>query len=189
MPTAMRRYSFWTIAGLSILAISSSCTSTKTTFLDPIAYCAAVGTLDQLDERYIGPASPDWLEISLAKRLKLPVGPSAEALGPVAWRCAGGEVVACSFGMGMPCDKKPSTSRVPTKAAIEFCRAFPDIDRALPNLGTELSAYRWICRRGFPHLVGFQPDLDPEGYFKRYWFAIPPDDALSASVGGVNFRD
>jgi hypothetical protein len=138
-----------------------------------------VQTVDHPDPRYIGPQTPDWIELSLGKRLHLPL--DAEVL-PVAWRCAHGTVMACSVGIGMLCDQKPSTSRVASRAAIEFCRAFPEIDRALPNLGTELSAYQWECRHGFPRLIGWQPDLDNEGYLRRYWILIPRDDALSASL-------
>jgi len=183
-PRMIVRYSLWVIIGLGIFAALSGCsTETATaTYLDPVAYCAAVDTIDHPDPRYIGPAVPEWIEFSLGKRMKMQVATSESALSPVAWRCAGGAIMACSIGLGMPCEQKPSMSRVPARAAIEFCRAFPDIDRPLPNLGSGLSAYQWVCRHGWPQLIGFQPDLDGAGYLDRYWFEIPPDDALSASV-------
>jgi hypothetical protein len=190
LPIAMRRYSLWIMASIAILMGLSGCAqSSGATFLDPVAYCSAVKTIDHPDLRYIGPASPDWIESSLGKQLKLPLGAATDAVAPVAWRCAEGAIMACSIGMGMPCEMRPSKSRVPTKAAIAFCRAFPDVERPLPNLGSELSAYQWVCSHGYPRLIGFQPDLDDAGYFKRYWISIPPSDSLSAGLGGgVRFQ-
>jgi hypothetical protein len=184
------RYSLWILIGIGIFAAASGCTTTTetATFLDPVAYCAAVETIDHPDARYTGPAAPDWIEFSLAKRMKMQAATSQSALAPVAWRCAGGSIMACSIGLGMPCDQKPSMSRVPTRAALEFCRAFPDIGKPLPNLGSEISAYQWVCRNGWPQLIGFQPDLDDEGYLDRYWFEIPPDDSLSAGARSLSSR-
>jgi len=184
------RYSLWGMIGIGVIAAVGGCATDKvTTYLDPIAYCATVKTIDRPDQRYVGPASPDWIEYSLAQRLRMQPATSSNILSPVAWRCADGAIMACSVGLGMPCDRKPSASRVPARAAIDFCRAFPEIARPLPNLGSELSAYQWTCRHGWPQLVGLQPDLDDEGYLDRYWFEIPPDGALSASAKqGFNQR-
>jgi hypothetical protein len=178
------RYSLWIMIGIGIFTAISGCASTSdsVTYLDPVAYCSAVETIDRPDPRYIGAASPEWIEFSLGKRMKMQIATSQSVVAPVAWRCADGAIMACSIGLGMPCEKKPSMSRVPARAAIEFCRAFPDIDKPLPNLGSDVSAYQWICRHGWPQLVGFQPDLDDEGYLDRYWLEIPPEDALSASA-------
>jgi hypothetical protein len=182
----MLRYSLWVMIAIGIIAAVSGCAATgaatSSSYLDPVAYCAAVENIDRPDARYVGPATPDWIEYALGKRMKMQVATSHSILAPVAWRCADGAIMACSVGLGMPCGTKPSMSRVPARAAINFCRAFPDIDKPLPNLGGEISAYQWVCRHGWPQLIGYQPDLDGEGYLDRYWFEIPPDESISASV-------
>jgi hypothetical protein len=177
------RYSLWVMMVIGALAGVSGCADRiTTTYLDPVAYCGAVETIDHPDPRYVGPVAPDWIEFALGKRMQIQVATSESMLAPVAWRCAGGTIMACSVGLGMPCGTKPSMSRVPARAAVEFCRAFPDIEKPLPNLGGDLSAYQWVCRHGWPQLIGLQPDLDDEGYLDRYWFEIPPDESLSASA-------
>ncbi len=172
-----------TIAALPILVAGalSACAPREATYHDPVQYCAAVGTIERPDERYGGPATPEWMDDALGRALRLgPIGDRMVA--PVAWRCAGGSVIACSRGLGMACDERADASRVPSRATLDFCRAFPDVERPLPSLDGVLSRYRWICRAGWPHIIGLQPGLDAEGYPARYWFRIAPGGSFSAKI-------
>jgi hypothetical protein len=164
-----------------LLAAASACT-THVSYLDPVQYCAAVGTIDHPDGRYDGPASPEWIADALTRSQHL--GPAAtyrDAL-PVAWRCVGGSVVACSYGLGMDCEEKADASRVPSKTVLDFCRAFPDIDRPLPDMGPSPSLYAWDCRAGWPHIIGLRRDVDGQGYLLRYWRPVTPGAGFSAGL-------
>lgn len=158
----------------------AGCTLTHVTYTDPVAYCAAVNTVDRPGYQYVGPASPEWVEDAMARELHLGPVVSNPGLLPIVWRCADGMVVGCSIGFGMPCDERVDTSRVPTRAILDFCRAFPDDNRPLPILDGQLSAYTWGCRTGWPHIIGVRRDLDAQGYPRRYWLLVKPSGAFSA---------
>src|SRR5690348_5307970 len=102
--------SHWTVvvALVAVGVAGSGCTSTSTpvAYQDPVAYCTAVGTIDHPDERYGGPASPEWIADAVTRALHLGPAVTAQMALPVAWRCVDGSVAACSFGFGMPCDAK-----------------------------------------------------------------------------------
>ena len=55
-------------------------------YMDPVAYCRAVGTIDQPDARYSGPKLPAWMAATLH------LDPSQGKL--MEWRCARGTVLA-----------------------------------------------------------------------------------------------
>lgn len=166
---------------LSILAGAPACTSRQVTYLDPVEYCAAVGAIDHPDERYVGPASPEWMADAMVSDLGL--GQAAmTAVTPVVWRCSGGSVVACSPGLGMACNDKADGSRVPTKVTLEFCRAFPEIDRPLPSMGASPSIYAWGCHAGWPRIIGTRHDLDADGYPRRYWLRVTPGPGFTAKL-------
>ena len=176
------------ILGLvAVFAAASGCTSmptsTSVTYHDPVPYCAAVGTIDHPDNRYDGPASPEWIADAVTRSLHLGPAVTAQMALPVVWRCVDGSVAACSFGFGMPCDAKVGdTSHVPTKDVMDFCRAFPEVDRPLPGMSGPPSIYTWGCRAGWPHIIGLRNDLDAEGYPRRYWLRVTPGPAFSAQL-------
>src|SRR5215469_4633166 len=152
---------------IAVIAAASGCTSTPTptpiTYHDPVPYCAAVGTIDHPDDRYDGPASPEWIADAMTRALHLGPAVTAQMALPVAWRCIDGTVAACSLGFGMPCDAKAGdTSHVPTKDVMDFCRAFPEINQPLPRMNGPPSIYAWGCRAGWPHIIGLRGDIDAE---------------------------
>src|SRR5690349_24746869 len=107
-----------TLAGLS----GSACAETYT---DPAAYCAVVGTIDRPDSRYTGEKVPDWLAEALKRATGAPADAPLAVFKRAAWRCAGGGVMACSYGANIPCDEKADTRRTPSDGAVNFCRSQP----------------------------------------------------------------
>lgn len=168
---------------LSIGFLTSACVSKQTIYIDPASYCAAVGTADHPGARYRGAAVPKWMIQSLRRQMRLHLHVRGEPVLPIAWRCAGGSVEACSVGFGMRCDERADTSRVPTKALLDFCRAFPNFGAALPTLDGRLSAYEWRCHGGWPHIIGLRKDLDAERYLRRDWFRVVPGPSFWARLG------
>jgi hypothetical protein len=167
---------------LSVLLAAASACTTHVSYLDPVGYCAAVGTINHPDGRYDGPASPEWIADALTRIQRLGPATTDQAVLPVAWRCAGGSVVACSYGFGMDCDERADTSRLPSKATLDFCRAFPDVGQPLPDMGPSPSIYAWGCRAGWPHIIGLRRDVDGQGYLLRYWRSVTPGAGFSAGL-------
>lgn len=176
----------WMVAVVLVAgAAGSGCASTSApvAYQDPIAYCAAVGTIDHPDTRYDGPVSPEWIADAVTRALRLGPAVTDKMAMPVAWRCVDGSVAACSFGLGMPCDvKADGTSHVPTKDVLDFCRAFPEVDQSLPSMSGPPSIYAWGCRAGWPHIIGLRDDIDREGYPRRYWPRVTPGPSFSAQL-------
>jgi len=106
-----------------------ACTPTgaaaQTTFTDPFAYCAAVGTIDQPDERFAGPPVPGAVLDGLVEQGVVAADTPPEFLRHAAWRCMDGEDFACHFGANLPCLEKADESLAPSAAMTEFCAANP----------------------------------------------------------------
>jgi hypothetical protein len=76
-------------------------------FVDPFAYCAAVGSIGTPDARYTGPAMPDAVARGLKAALALPAdAPSAPLVRSSIWRCMNGKVYACTVGANLPCAER-----------------------------------------------------------------------------------
>ena len=95
-------------------------------FVDPFAYCAAVGTIGTSDARDTRPALPDAVARGLKAVLALPAdAPSAALLRNSIWRCMNGKVYACTVGANLPCAEKADTRRDPAPELVDFCGQNP----------------------------------------------------------------
>ena len=109
------------------ILLLSACGATQ--YTDPFAYCAAVGTIDGPDERYTGPKTPEAIVRGLMKAMDLPADAPSEPLARLTtWRCMSGKVYACNFGANIPCQERADTSRAPSAAMNDFCKANPASD-------------------------------------------------------------
>jgi hypothetical protein len=145
---------------------------------DPIAYCQTVGTIDKPDSRYTGPAQPDWLIQSLADAAGIPADSTFRTQPPViAWRCANGQVLACTYGANIPCDSKANTNAQPTQAMIDWCANPPNPEAAsiIPAfvIGHN-SIYDWGCENGAPVVKRQLVQVDAQGYISNYWYHVMP---------------
>jgi len=143
-------------------------------YSDPFAYCAAVGTADTPDVRYTGPRMPDVL----AQGLKKASGASADA--PIEmfttgayWRCMDGKVYACTIGANLPCDSKANTDKTPTQPELDFCAANPTSDVIPADVTGHDTIYAWICKAGQPAIDKQVFQVDKQGYIVEIWYEIP----------------
>jgi hypothetical protein len=127
----------------------ASTAATTTSFTDPFAYCAAVGTVDAPDSRYAGPRVPKAIARGLKKAFATPpTAPLTPFLKNSFWRCMDGKVYACTVGANLPCQEKADTSRTPTSAMAEFCRDNSEADNIPAFVTGRATVYTWRCTRG-----------------------------------------
>lgn len=135
------------------------------TYTDPLAYCAAVGTVDSPDERWAGPAVPQAVDQFLRGKF----GPGYAG---TFWRCMDGNLMGCTVGANLPCGPA-NTSREPTSGMVEYCRENPGL--AIPAAVTgHATIYTWRCQAGSPVIVRQWADVDSRGFISSVWYLILP---------------
>ncbi|HEV2514437.1 MAG TPA: hypothetical protein VGV07_04255 [Devosia sp.] len=131
---------------------------------DPFAYCRAVGTIDYIDNRYVGPA----VTSAIAQALLVPPGSARDR---VRWRCVSGAVLACTSYIGPICDMAPTVVEM-----REFCERNPNVEQLLAPSGT------WACVDGKPQLpADARWPIDERGFLPQGWIRVP--DGASATAG------
>lgn len=158
------------------VTVAADTPAPATTFSDPFAYCAEVGTIDQPDARYTGEKMPDSL-------LKGFIAASGGNTDPeftelfremTTWRCMNHKVYACTYGANLPCDSKANTDQTPSEAMITFCQENPDAD-FIPMAWTGHSTiYSWRCVGDTPELLDQIAEPDEEGFLSHIWYEVEP---------------
>jgi hypothetical protein len=182
----MKRSPLFQIAMLLLIAANIvSCSSTiivatpaatqQSTFTDPFAYCAAVGTIDTPDARYTGPKMPDTVVKGLMKASGAPASaPLSVFVDNSFWRCMNGKVYACTVGANLPCESKANTSKTPNEGMTNFCQANPNSD-FIPAVDTgHDTVYEWRCTDGTPAVVKQIFKVDTRGFISDIWYPINP---------------
>ncbi len=149
-----------------------------TTYTDPFAYCAAVGTIDAPDARYTGPQVPDVVVQGLQAALQRPADTAPGGLRTgSSWRCMEGQVYACWTGANLPCQEQANTSQTPTTAMADYCRANADA-AMIPGFVTGGSTiYEWRCQNGVATPGRQVWQVDARGFIADIWHAISPEAA------------
>lgn len=155
--------------------ISKSSSGGGATYKDPFAYCAAVGTIDSPDSRYVGPKMPEAIVIGLKNAFGAPQGapPDVFERGTY-WRCMNGKVYACNVGANLPCTEKADTSRVPNQGMKEWCKSNPDSDFIPAYASGRSTIYEWKCKGGEPEIFKQINKPDTAGYISNIWYEISP---------------
>ncbi len=155
---------------------TSIATPTPSTFTDPFAYCAAVGTMDKPDARYTGPQVPDEVVNGFKKAAGLEA--STEPLDMLrkstVWRCMDSKVYACNFGANLPCDAKANTNATPSAPMQEYCSANPNSDVIPMSVTGHDTIYDWRCANDKPEVLRQVGQVDAAGYIAEIWYAIEP---------------
>ncbi len=147
---------------------------TYNAFSDPFGYCAAVGTIDSPDARYMGPAVPDSVIDGFKKAAGLQgsTEPVDMFRHSTIWRCMQGRVYACNYGANLPCDAKADTNKTPTSDMLDFCVNNSDANTIPMDVVGHATIYDWRCKGTKPEIHG-QIDLpDPRGYLSRIWYPL-----------------
>jgi hypothetical protein len=150
------------------------------TYNDPAPYCAAVGTIDKPDARYVGEAVPEWIARALMRATGAPADSAPAFFKHAAWRCDRGRVVACSYGANIPCDAKADTSRAPGPGAKEFCRENPGAD-VVPAVATgHATVFAWRCTGKRPTIARQVLKVDRRGFPAAFWHIVLPSQRSPA---------
>ena len=86
----------------------------------------------------------------------------------------GGKVYACNVGANLPCQTKGDTSRTPSQALLDFCKASPAAE-VIPMVVTgRATVYSWRCTAGQPTIDKEITKTDAQGYLTNIWYEISP---------------
>ncbi|MDF2627938.1 MAG: hypothetical protein K0R39_1769 [Symbiobacteriaceae bacterium] len=160
---------------LPLLILALTTVAGPATYTDPFAYCAAVGTIDAPDARWVG----DKVPVVIARALRRAFTGSAEGELKMFqrgsfWRCMGGKVYACTVGANLPCQSKANLSRTPTPAMVQHCQSNPDADFIPMYVRDRASIYDWACRAGQPVITQQITKPDAQGFLSNIWYEIKP---------------
>ena len=151
--------------------------NTKTgqlSYSDPFAYCAAVGTVDSPDGRYNGSRMPDSIVQGMIRQGIVSADAPKDFQRNAVWRCMHNSVWVCHFGANIPCLEKADTSRVPTTAMKDYCKAHPVADNIPAAVTGRATVYEWECKHGKPEVVKQLFKSDPQGYLAEFWYKLSP---------------
>jgi hypothetical protein len=147
----------------------------RTSFTDPFAYCAGVGTIDAPDARYTGPAAPERVARALRAELRAPADAPLELFTRgMYWRCMERAVYACVTGANLPCMARGDTSLVPSRPVALFCREHPDAEIVPAYVTGRATVYEWRCARGAPVAVRQVATPDARGFLSEIWHRVTP---------------
>ena len=144
----------------------------QTTYSDPFAYCAAVGTIDEPDSRYRGAAVPYSIVRGMIRSGIVSADAPPEFKERAAWRCADGKVMVCHFGANLPCLEKVNVSRIPSSAIQDFCNANPGADTIPAAITGRATPYDWKCEGKRPTIARQLFRIDQQGYLADFWFPL-----------------
>jgi hypothetical protein len=160
--------------GLGLLAAPAAALAAASRYGDPVAYCAAIGTIDRPDSRYGGPKVPVWMAEALRRAADGAASAPLEVFERARWRCAAGKVLACLYGANIPCDEKADARRRPSAGARRFCRDEPDAAVVPAYAAGRRTIYEWRCRAGRPAVARKLETVDRQGYARRFWYEVAP---------------
>ena len=156
----------------------------QSTIADPWTYCKAVGTIDAPDARYIGPANPEAVALSLFRSQVSPDKPmDPRVVKSTTWRCVDGRVLACNFGANIPCRDKANTDKTPTAGMNDFCKANPTSDFIPLAVTGHNSIYAWKCVNGTPTIDKQITEADAQGFLANVWRPVDRPAAVPAAQG------
>lgn len=147
-------------------------TTEVSSFHDPFAYCAAVGTIDAPDARYTGDKLPESLVQGMIRKGIVTADAPPAIQQNAAWRCMQGHVWVCHFGANLPCHEHADTSRAPTAGMTAYCAANPS-DDSIPAVVTgRATVYAWGCTGGNAIAGTESFRVDPQGYLADFWYEL-----------------
>ncbi|MEI8307163.1 MAG: hypothetical protein WCF99_08860 [Chloroflexales bacterium] len=157
---------------VSVSPILPTPTTEASSFHDPFAYCAAVGTIDAPDARYIGDKLPDILVQGMIRKGIVTADAPPAIQQNAVWRCMQGHVWICHFGANLPCQEKADTSQAPTAEMTAYCAANPATDSIPAVVTGRATVYAWGCKDGNASIVTASFRVDPQGYLADFWYEL-----------------
>ena len=155
-------------------APSDSSKAAVQTYNNPFAYCAAVGTMDTPDARYVGPPVSD--DMIHAYQTAAGLEKSNENLEffreTTVWRCMDSQVYVCNFGANLLCDSKANDDLMLSPAMVEFCSENPNPDNVPLSVTGHNTLFSWQCEGKTPKFVKEIAKKDKAGYVADIWYPI-----------------
>ncbi|HSO22945.1 MAG TPA: DUF333 domain-containing protein [Chondromyces sp.] len=142
-------------------------------FTNPFIYCAAFGTIDKPDDRFVGADPPEAVVDGLVEQGVVAADAPAWFKRNAVWRCVDGEVEACHFGANLPCLEKADTSRTPNAAMEEYCTDNPGADSIPAAVTGRATVFGWGCEGGTPVVVEQVFQVDSAGFLADFWHRLP----------------
>jgi hypothetical protein len=146
----------------------------QSSYNDPFAYCAVVGTIDTPDRLYDGAKLPDSIIKDMIRQGIISADAPPEFQQNAVWRCMNGGVWVCHFGANLPCLEKADTAQVPTPGMEDYCNKNPSADNIPAAVTGRATVYEWKCRNGKPGIVKQLFRSDPQGYLSEFWYKLTP---------------
>jgi hypothetical protein len=159
---------------LLLVGCNNAKQNVRMVYSNPFAYCAAIGTIDTPDARYIGPKIPDSIVQGMIKQGIILADAPLEFQQNAVWRCMNNSVWVCHFGANLPCLEKAITSQVPTPEMEDFCKTNPTAESIPAAVTGRATVYEWKCNNGKPEVVGQLFTVDPQGYLANFWYKLTP---------------
>lgn len=143
-------------------------------YSDPWAYCAAVGTIDTPDGQYNGAEMPDSIIQAMIQQGIVAADAPLEFQQHAVWRCMNHSVWVCHFGANLPCLERADTSQGPTAEMEDYCQTNPTAGTIPAAVTGRATVYEWGCEDGKPKVVKQIFSSDPQGYLADFWYELPP---------------
>jgi hypothetical protein len=153
-------------------SLATSSADEISTYRDPFAYCATVGTVDAPDARYDGADMPDAIVKAMIQQGVVTADAPREFQEHAVWRCMGGQVWACHFGANLPCQEKADMSQEPDTAMDEFCTANPSAESIPAAVTGRATVYAWRCIDGKAQAGDQILSADPQGFLAEFWYPL-----------------
>jgi len=151
---------------------AESAPASASSFDDPYSYCAAVGTLDEPDERYVGDELPEVIITGMIDQGIIADDMPASMQENAVWRCMDQKVWVCHFGANLPCMEKADTAREPNVDMEEYCQNDPNVDFIPAAVTGRATVYEWRCKDGVPEVVQKIFEVDAQGYLATFWYSL-----------------
>ncbi len=139
---------------------------------DPVAYCAAVGTVDQPDAQYTGTDMPETIVRSMIAQALVSTDAPPEIQQNGVWRCMDDQVWVCHYGANLPCLEKADTSETPSSAMEMFCQENPGAENIPAVVTGQATVYEWGCEEEEPKVIQQIFESDSQGYLAEFWHEL-----------------
>jgi putative hemolysin len=147
-------------------------TAGESSYDDPFAYCAAVGTIDTPDARYTGEEMPDSIVEAMNEQGIVSADAPKEFQQNAVWRCMNNSVWVCHFGANLPCQEKADTTQTPSAEMEDFCEANPAADTIPAAVTGRATVYAWACKDGKAEVGQQLFTVDPQGFLADFWHEL-----------------
>jgi hypothetical protein len=142
----------------AVLAVPRGAAAAPARDENPRAYCARVGTDDEVR------AAPVSLAADIRRLFNID---GRFAVRSSVYRCADGAVLVCTIGANLPCGKANTAKE--SAAATQWCQSHHESDFIPMVVTGHDTLYSWRCVGGKAEAGAPVGALDARGFFEENW--------------------